>query len=122
MLQVPVLHEPGRVALIRLETRHDFRCQESDIVGKALLGSNEACGSGPAAKTCQDVRDEEVVEISREGECIERSLGESSLRASACGGRRLSADAAHEVHKELRELLVVERAVAGEVRKACNWF
>jgi len=117
-LEVALLLEVSRITLEVLHTRQDLGSKEADIVTESLLGTDLASGSGPATKTSKDVRNEKVVKISREGQSVEGTLGESTLTASAGGGWAGATDAADEIHEQLGEILIVQRVVAAEVRKS----
>jgi len=116
-LKIALLLEVVRITLELLHTRHDLRSKETDIMTEGLLRTNLTSRSRPATKTSEDVRDEQVVKISREGKSVERTLGKSTFTASAGGGWAGTADAADKIHEQLRKILVVERIVAAQVGK-----
>jgi len=117
-LKIALLLKVGRITLELLHTRHDLGSKEADIVTEGLLRADLTSRSGPATKASKDVRNEKIVKISREGQSVERTLSQSTLAASASGGRAGAADAADEIHEQLGEILIVQRVVAAKVGKS----
>mmetsp|Transcript_95280 Transcript_95280/g.264843 ORF Transcript_95280/g.264843 Transcript_95280/m.264843 type:complete len:315 (+) Transcript_95280:208-1152(+) len=108
LLQVAVLDQVRRVALLLAHAAPQLRHQQGDVVVD-LDPANVAGGAGEAGVAAQDHAHQGGVQVRREPQRVERALGQCALGAGARGGRRLAGQAGDELHEQLRQLLEVQR-------------
>ena len=118
LFQVSVGEQEFGVALVHAHAAPDLGDQQADVVIHAEMRPHIARRSGEARIAGQDERYQGVVQIHHRRQRVEGRLGQRALAAETGGGRGLAGQAANEIHEQLRQFLVMDRAVHRQRRQA----
>ena len=118
LLQVAAADQKRRVALLRLHPAPQLRHQHADVVIDAELRADVARGGGETGIAREDERNQRVVQIDHRPQGVEWAFGHRAFAAEARRGGRFAGQAAREIHEQLGQFLVVDRAVNRQRRQA----
>ena len=112
--EVAIGDQPAGIAFGWGQARPDLGDQQTDVVAHRQVGTDAARRGGPAIVAGEDHPEQRVIEVGERRQGIEWALGQGAFAARAGSRRALAGQRTGELHEQLRQFLVVERAVGGE--------